>query len=46
MQRDLLAHFTRMWDKPLVPVVNDEDSGEAHLTALDPSLEMLVEEED
>ena len=44
--RDLLAHFTRMWDKPLVPVVNDEDSGEAPLMALDPSLEMLVEEED
>jgi hypothetical protein len=46
VRRDLLCHFTRMWDKPLVPVVNNEDSGEAPLTALDPSLEMLVEEED
>ena len=46
VRRDLLDHFTRMWDKPLVPVVNNEDSGEAPLTALDPSLEMLVEEED
>ena len=46
VRRDLLSHFTRMWDKPLVPVVNDEDSGEAPLTALDPMLEMLVEEED
>ena len=46
VRRDLLAHFTRIWDKPLVPVVKDEDSGEAPLTALDPTLEMLVEEED
>ena len=46
VRRDLLDHFTRMWDKPLVPVVNNEDSGEAPLTALDPSLEILVEEED
>lgn len=41
LQRDLFNHFTRMWDKPMVPMVNNEDSG-----GLGPSLEMLLEEED
>ena len=46
LQRALQAQFTRLWDKPLTPLVSQDDSGEIASFILDPVLEELVEEDD
>jgi len=44
MQHKLHARFSRLWDKPMVPIVGQEDSGEGPSASVDPILEELVED--
>ena len=46
MEQLLYERFTRLWDDPLSPLVNWEDSGEGPGSGVDPVLEAMVEEED
>ena len=46
MQRALHARFCRLWDRPLMPLVSQDDSGEVASFILDPVLEELVEEDE
>ena len=46
IQRGLCLRFTRLWDKPLVPLGSQEESNEGPAVALDPVLESLVEEDE
>ena len=46
MEKSLYEHFTRLWDDPLSPLVNWEDSGEGPGSGVDPMLEAMVEEEE
>lgn len=46
IQRGLHTRFTRLWDKPLVPLCSQEDSNEGAGSSLDPLLESLVEEDE
>ena len=45
IQRALHKQFSRLWDKPLIPVVSNDDTGEAPSTYVDPVLESLVEDD-
>ena len=42
----LHARFCRLWDRPLMPLVSQNDSGEVASFILDPVLEELVEEDE
>jgi hypothetical protein len=46
LQRALHARFSRWWDKPLVPLISQDDSGEVPSYIVDPVLEELVEDDD
>ena len=46
IQRGLHTRFTRLWDKPLVPLGSQEESNEVVSCSLDPLLESLVEEDE
>ena len=46
MEQLLYECFTRLWDDPLSPLVNWEDSGEGPGSGVDPVLEAMVEEEE
>ena len=46
LQHALHAQFSCLWDKPLMPLINQDDSGEVPSYILDPVLEELVEEDD
>ncbi|EDR12898.1 uncharacterized protein LACBIDRAFT_323718 [Laccaria bicolor S238N-H82] len=46
MQHMLRTRFSRLWDKPMVPIVRQEDSGEGPYASVDPILEELVEDDD
>ena len=45
IQCGLRARFTRLWDKPLVPIYSQGESNEGAASSLDPVLESLVEED-
>ena len=46
MARSLHARFSRVWDEPLIPLINQDDSGEVPSCIFDPVLEGLVDEVD
>ena len=46
VQHMLHTRFSRLWDKPMVPMVRQEDSGEGPCASVDPILEELVEDDD
>ena len=46
VQRLLHTCFSRLWDKPMVPIIRQEDSGEGPSASVDPILEELVEDDD
>ena len=46
IQRSLHERFTRLWEKPLVPLATGEESNEGPRSSVDPLLEALVEEDD
>ena len=46
IQCSLHTRFTRLWDKPLVPLCSQEESNEVVSSSLDPLLESLVEEDE
>lgn len=46
VQRMLHTRFSRLWDKPMVPIIRQEDSGEGPSASVDPILEELVEDDD
>ncbi|EDR04507.1 uncharacterized protein LACBIDRAFT_304221 [Laccaria bicolor S238N-H82] len=46
MEKALYECFTRLWDDPLSPLVNREDSGEGPGPGVDPALEAMLEEEE
>jgi hypothetical protein len=45
IQCSLHKQFSRLWDKPLTPLVSSDDTGEAPSTYVDPVLKSLVEED-
>ena len=45
IQRALHKQFSRLWDKPLIPVVGSDETGEAPSAYVDPVLESLVEDD-
>ena len=46
VQHMLHTRFSRLWDKPMVLIVRQEDSGEGPCASVDPILEELVEDDD
>ena len=46
IQRSLHERFTRLWEKPLVPLTSEEESNEGPGSSVDPLLEALVEEDE
>ena len=46
VQHMLHTRFSRLWDKPMVPMVRQEDSGEGPCASVDPILKELVEDDD
>jgi len=45
IQRALHKQFSRLWDKPLIPLVSSDDTGEAPSAYVDPVLKLLVEDD-
>ena len=45
VQHMLHARFSQLWDKPMVPIVRQEDSGEGPYAFVDPILKELVEDD-
>lgn len=45
IQWALHKQFSWLWDKPLTPVMNSDDTGEAPSVYVDPVLESLVEDD-
>ena len=46
VQHMLHTRFSQLWDKPMVPMVRQEDSGEGLCASVDPILKELVEDND
>ena len=46
IQRSLHERFTRLWEKPLVPLASQEESNEGPGSSVDPLLEALVKEDE
>ena len=46
VQHMLHTRFRRLWDKPMVPIIRQEGSGEGPSASVDPILEELVEDDD
>ena len=46
VEQSLYERFTRLWDDPLSPLINREDSGEGPGPGVDPVLEAMLEEEE